>query len=342
MDRLFRPLLGADQETAYGLLKVLTVALASGFLLAARALLRRLGLAAGERAIALLFGGLSVSAWFHFSTPETHAFAFPALALYLVAILAIAEGRGATRANRALLVGSIVVAGLARIDQWRLLPVTALLLALPALRGQRRRVALDLALAGLIGFALATWAVATYVEVPWSDAPRTLVQRTDTRQLAGRLGRLENLEAAKLARIARGIGVYSLLMPLPLADQPDPQRHRAFWEPFSYFLRKPAAAVVLAGVITLVAFSALASLRVAIRGDPFQVAIWLYLVSGWLFYSWFNPWEPFLWLGEFLPFQLALIACALRSRPRSWWTALSVLTAGLAIHNGVYFWTALR
>ncbi len=336
------PLADETRVSAYRLLKILTLAIALSFWLVVRRLLERLGLGDGERALLLSFFGLSTSDWFHFAAPETHALAFPALAAYLLAIVTLSEGRGSTRLARGLLIGSIVVAGLARIDQWRLLPLTALLAMLPALRRVRRQILRDVAIATLIGGVASIVAVHAYVGGPWSDAPEKLLQRTDTRNLARRVGHLANLDGVKLARMARSISTYSLVMPLPVAGQPDASRFRAFWSPVAAFLARPASLAVLAGTLALMLFSAFVAGGAGIRGDPLAIAIALYTGSGWLFYTWLNPWEPFLWLGEFLPFQIALTACALRGRGRPHWIALGVLTLALAAHNGAYFWYALR
>jgi hypothetical protein len=131
-------------DSVYRFLKLFTALTGLGFLLAMRLLFLDLGLRPLPRTVLLAFTGLSASAWFHFSAFETHGLALPAIALYLLALQRLLRQKSWTWGNRLLLIGALIFCGWTRIDLWRFALLSTPLLALPAVRGHRRRFAIDL------------------------------------------------------------------------------------------------------------------------------------------------------------------------------------------------------
>ncbi len=116
-------------------LKGFTASTGLGFLLLLAALMRQLGLTTVRRLVALLFTGVSVTAWFHFSVFETHSLAAIPVILYWLCLFNILRRPEPRPAAYLLLALSLAVAALARFDQFRMLVLTLPLLLLPALKG---------------------------------------------------------------------------------------------------------------------------------------------------------------------------------------------------------------
>jgi hypothetical protein len=326
-----------DVESVYRFLKLFTALTGLGFLLAMRLLFLELGLGTIPRIVLLSFTGLAASAWFHFSAFETHGMALPAIALYLVALHRLLRQKSWTWTNRLLLIGALVLCGWTRIDLWRFALLSIPLLALPALRGHRRQFAILLALALLIGAAGNLWMSHRYLDVPLARTPSHMVARWGRADFKAYLMRAENLTPERLTRVGRAVGIYSILMPV---KRPDEVRY--FYEPLTTHASHPLSLLSLVGVIVLLLRALIRSVLRLIRGDPFHVNIVLQWTAAWLMYTWFNPYEPFLWILEFLPLQIAVIADTCRDETRRFWIVVAVLAALVGLHNWVFFYLVFR
>jgi len=61
-----------------------------------------------------------------------------------------------------------------------------------------------------------------------------------------------------------------------------------------------------------------------------------------VFYTWFHPREPFLWLLECLPLVVVGVAVAMRDRPRLAWAGMVLFSALLLAHNYFAFYVPFR
>jgi len=352
---------GAEIEPTYRYLKVFTAACGLAFLAAMALLFRELGLRPAARIGLLLLTAVSVSAWFHFAAFETHCLAMPALALYLLTLARLRNGKQRTLADRALLIGSLALMACTRVDLFRIAAVSGVLLLLPGLRPARRALALDIALACVLALAGTTLMASAYFNQPIHAAATMAFERHDRDELEGEIRTRQNFGLTSLISVGRAISLYSVVMPVEARPA-----ERSFTAPPSFDLRlhyfgvgafpstrlfsEPArhllgnaisvAALVAAAFLFLRAFAATALRTWA--GDPFHALLVAQAVFGWLFCTWLHPKEPFLWILEFLPLWIAMIADhAERSDRRHDW-ALAAMVAAIAIHNWFAFYVPFR
>lgn len=334
---------GASVDSAFAFLKTFSAACGLAYLVVLRSLLADLRLDARRRALLLFVSGISVSSWFHFSVFETHCAALPALAVYLRCVGRLRGDAPRTNAERAAFVASLVVAGLLRVDLWRFAIVSAALPLLPVLAAHRRTLLVDLGIVALAGVAATAVLARAEFGVDWSEAPATVVERWDRGDLEDRLRTFDNFTPTHLLAVARAESVYTFAMPASARTDAAPDaRIGTFREPLSTAFSHPAALPALLSVVAVLLVTAGYSLVRATHGDPLHTQLWLQWVFGWLLYTWFNPWEPFLWSLEFHGISMvAVAAAAARASQRTWWAA-AALALLLVVHNGASFYWPLR
>jgi hypothetical protein len=359
--RLWQLAYGPGLESAYRYLELFSALCGAGFLAGMAWLFRELGLRSAPRAALLALAGVSLSSWFHFAAFETHALAMPALALYLVALARLRNRAEAGLETHLLLVVSLLVCGWTRVDLFRLAVASAGLLLLPRLRQKRRALAADLALVALLGVAGSTWLAHTYLDVPLREAVTLLLERRERPMLGEQLGRIDNLGARELVRVGRAVSLYSVLMPIEKRDpgrsffapptyrldptyrgRGVPPSSLLFHAPARNLLRTALSAVACVGLCGALLWAGAAGLRAAAGGDVLASTVLLQAVTGWLLYTWFNPREPFLWVAEFMPLWVVLLADGLRSRPAIQGIGYGLLAVAVFLHNGFAFYLPFR
>lgn len=354
-------LFGPGMESVYRYLKLFTALAGVAFLAAMRRLFVELGLGWPQRVVMLALSGVTLAAWFHFAAFETHALALPAFALYLVALARLARGGRRGWGDRLLLVAALLVCGWSRVDLFRFAVATLPILGLPRLRGRRLGLLGDLALVAVLGVAGNALLAMSYLGVPPSRAPLAALARGDRGELQGVLATPANLRPGPLAAVGRAITLYGIVMPVE-----PPAAGRGFLAPPTYevdlqysgqgvypstgLFLEPArnmagsalSLTALAGVVAALAWGLGHSLARAARGDPFHAGLLLQAASGWLLYTWFNPLEPFLWVAEFVPLWMAMVAAVSRGRGRGLWGALAALAGIVLLHNLFAFYLPFR
>lgn len=332
---------GSGIESAYRYLKLFTALTGLGYLMALRGLLRDLGLRSSRRTILLALAGVSVSSWFHFAVFETHCLAMPALALYLATLVRLRRGGPRRPRDRVLFVGALVTASLTRVDLWRFALVSLALPLLPSLRRHWRTLAADLAAVALLGVLASTFFARAYFgDVSLKRASSVTFIRWDRPELRRKMRRFENVRPAELLTVGRAISLYTFAMPVTSQAEADPARAvpRHFREPLATVMGHPIALMTMGTVVAGLFWALIVNVWWAARSDPLASMLVLQWGAGWLFYTWFNPWEPFLWGLEFHLVSVVAIANAARSSPPPVWSALAVGAALLAVHNFVYFY----
>lgn len=350
----WRGVFGDDVDSTFRWLKLFTALLGLAFLVALRRVFVELGLPAPRRIVLSILAGASVAVWFHAAAFETHGLALPGIALWLLALVRLRDRATRTRGDRVLLVASLLLCGWARVDLYRFAAASVVLLALPSLRRFRRGLAVDLALVAVLGVAGTGTMIASYLKLPFGEAVARAFVRTERPELEDRVARAENLTPAHLLVVGRAITVYGVLMPVAAGpvDFRAPADTTArgagdtsialFREPLHRLLGRLPAALALAGLAAVLAIAAAfsaARLRVA---DPLHVTIAFAFVCGWLLYTLFDPFEPFLWIAEFVPLTLVVVADAWRGRGTGSWVALGAVTALTGLHNLIAFYLPLR
>jgi hypothetical protein len=327
---------GGGTASAFLFLKLFTAATGLWFLLTLRVLLRELGLDIALRLALLPLAGLSLAVWFHFSAFETSALTMPLLLLFVIAFLRRVRHGDGSPANHLLLIGSLLLAFWTRSDQWRLPLAAGLALLLPGTREARRGLLLDLVLFAVllpIGYCLIA---SSYFHLPLVQAVHKLIERHDRADLAPRLMTRRNLTPRDFLRVGRANALYSFIM--PIADHPSP-----FSAKLGGLLHSPLSVLALLGVGALLVTTALRSLRRLVSGDPLHVVLWASWIGGWVFYTWFNPHEPFLWILQFGVLEIVALADTWSSRRSAANVAPLVVVAVLvALHNAVFFWLRYR
>lgn len=186
-------------------------------------------------------------------------------------------------------------------------------------------------------------------------------ERDEASHFWGRLGRITNLAPWHLTEVGRAVSLYSLVMPVE-RHPPD----RSFFAPPAFELKlkwrgrgrlpstplfnEPARnmlgaalpLVLLAGAGTMLLWAWYRSFVRLATGDIFHALLIAQAVCGWLFYTWFNPFEPFLWIAEFMHLWIAMIAGHSRDRGFAHWSALALLAVGLGLHNLFAFYLPFR
>jgi hypothetical protein len=357
----WQALFGTGIESVYRYLKLFTALCGAGFLAGMAFLFRELGLDVRLRAVLLLLSGVTVSAWFHFAAFETHCLAMPALALYLLALARLRNRATRSAGDRLLLVASLLVCGWTRLDLFRFAAASLPLLALPRLRRHAKGLAVDLALVALLGLAGNAWLAHSYLGRPFPRALTAAFERDDRNELDGLLATSRNLEPRLLAQVGRAVSLYSFAMPVerpasgrgflaPPTYQLDLEYSgegvlpstELFLEPARNMLGSALGLAALAGVVAVLVWACGRGLGRAATGDPFHAGLALQATCGWLFYTWFNPLEPFLWTLEFMPLWVAMLADGLRGRSRFGALALAALAACLLAHNWFAFYLPFR
>lgn len=334
--RLWQLGLGGGTRSAYLFLKVFTAATGVGFLVTWRLLLCELGLEVAQRMALLPLAGLSMAVWFHYAAFETSGLTVPFLLLFLLAFLRRVRKGDASLSNHALLVASLLVGLWIRSDQWRLPVVTGLTLLLPRARGLRRGLTIDLVLFAVLlplGFLLLA---SSYFHLPIAQSAHRLIERHDRADLAPMLMNRGNLSLRFFVRVARASALYSMIM--PVAEHASP-----FTARLNGLLHAPLSFVALLAVAGLLLVTAARGLRRLAQGDVFQAALWLSWVLGWLFYTWFNPHEPFLWILQFGVLELVAFADTWPATRRLVPIArMAIVSSIVALHNVVFFWLRYR
>jgi len=331
---LWRHGFGGGLDSAFLFLKLFTAATGLWFLVTLRIFLREVGLGVVERLVFLLLAGLSMAIWFHFSAFETSGLTMPLCLLFFVAFLRRVRRQDESLANHLLLVGSLLFAFWTRSDQWRLPVALALTLLLPQMRG--RGLFLDLVLFGAllpVGYCLLA---RSYFHLPWAESARKLLERHDRADLAPLLMTRGNLTARDFTRVWRANAFYSFIMPMGEPLSP-------FSSKLSGLLHSPLSVLALLGVGAVLFTTSVRSLRRLARRDAFHLLLWASWIMGWLFYTWFNPHEPFLWILQFGVLQIAALADTWPASDRKWpIVALGAVAVLVAAHNTVFFWLRYR
>jgi hypothetical protein len=327
---------GGGTRSAYLFLKLFTAATGLWFLVTLRLFLREVGLEVAQRLALIPLAGLSMAVWFHYAAFETSGLTVPLLLLFLVAFLRRVRKRDDSLANHALLVGSMLFAFWIRSDQWRLPVAMGITLLLPKMRGLRRGLALDLGLFAVIlpiGFCLLA---SSYFHVPLAQSAPKLIERHDRADLAPMLMNRRNLAPRYLLRVTRANALYSVIM--PVADQASP-----FSAKTNGLLHSPLSFVALFGVAGLLVITWARSLRRLASGDVFHAMLWISWIMGCLFYTWFNPHEPFLWILQFGVLEIAMLADTWpATRELLPIAGMALVAAVVALHNTVFFWLPYR
>jgi hypothetical protein len=327
---------GGGTRSAYLFLKLFTAATGLWFLITLRVFLREIGLEALQRLAFLPLVGLSMAVWFHYAAFETSGLTLPLLLLFLIAFLRRVRKRDASLTNHVLLIGSMLFAFWVRSDQWRLPVAMGITLLLPKMRGLRRGLALDLGLFAVllpIGFCLLA---SNYFHVPLTQSVHKLVERHDRADLAPMLMNRRNLAPRYLLRVARANALYSVIM--PVADQASP-----FSAKTNGMLHSPLSLSALLGVAGLLLITWTRSLRRLASGDVFHAMLWLSWIVGWLFYTWFNPHEPFLWILQFGVLEIVMLADTWpATRQLLPIAGMALIATVIALHNTMFFWLPYR
>jgi hypothetical protein len=127
--------------------------------------------------------------------------------------------------------------------------------------------------------------------------------------------------------------VSSVLMPV------GPDR---FHDPLAGMMSHPLSAVTLIAYSAMLGAAGYFTWHSRRRGGPLMWVILINWGVGVFLYVWFNPYEPFLWLLEFLPLLIVVLANAFKDRGRRVWSAVAVVTVLVALHNTVFFYAAYR
>lgn len=359
--RVWRIWAEPGMESTYRYLKLFTALCGLGFLSTMGWLFRELRLTAGARVVLLLLTGVSVSAWFHFAAFETHSLALPLLGLYLVALARVRSRPTRSPGDRLLLIVALVLCGLTRVDLFRFAVTSGLLVFLPQVRLRWRTLVFDLAIVALLAVAGSSLLATIYFDDLHDEVPTSALQRNDRANLEDRLWQVSNLAPSPLWNVARAVSVYSLLMPVEPrpADrsffalpsyQFDPQRsgrpksHSTglFLQPMLNLTDYALPLVTLTGTLLALGWAILLTARRVGSLDPFHTLLAAQAGGGWLFYTLFNPFEPFLWIVEFLPLWIAMVADHSRNRALHHWFALAALAVLVATHNTFAFYLPFR
>jgi hypothetical protein len=324
-------------ESAYWYLKVLTVLTGVAFFLTLSRLLRELGLTSARRLLLLLLAGVSVSGWANFTACETHSLAMAAYAEYLTRLIRLSRRDEAARSDLVVLGATLLFMILCRIEHWRLVPLTLVLLLASEFRRVRVQVFAVLALVILLGVSGYFAISKAYFGVPAARVPSVVLDRTDRTNLEGKLMTARNLAWDPVKRMMRATSGYTLVMPT---------RGDRFREYLSDMLDDPLAVFTFVLVGVMLSSTLALGLVSLLSRDPVATLVLPVLVMHWIasfyVYTWFNPHEPFLWLLEFLPLIIVLIGLAYRTSGRLAWSFLGLAIIQVAIHNTVYFYLPYR
>ena len=297
-----KPILYHGAPSVYLYLKVLTIFEAVLFLLIMRAFLLHFGLSPLRRLALLLLTGCSVSVWFHFSAFETHAMAMPALAGYLLLMHRILRDRHSSPSCYILLGICLIIMALVRLDNFRFILLTILILPFHGAREKWKPLILTITLSMLVSIALYFPLTMHYFNVPTRDVTNTILNRFDREDLLMKMKTFRNFTPEKLGGMTAAMTIYSFVMPCG-AD--------TFSTPFADQFKRPGPAVAF-GLFLLGLIAALYRLLLRrIWLNPFFLLLAGTGIASLLFYTWFNPLEPFLWIVEIVPLIVAVFALSL-------------------------------
>lgn len=365
VEHLYALLPGADartMESVYRFLKGFTALCGLGWLLMMRQVFVELEMARALRVALLGLAGVSVSAWFHVSAFETHALALPAMGGWLWAVARWDRARHRTGFSRVVMVLSLVVGALCRIELLFVPLVAFSVLALQSGGREARKLLAELGLVvGLAvgGSALLAWG---HLEYAPQDSVTAAFSRQDRPSIEDQLMRVEHLQPGYVLQVARAVSVYSVVMPVmavpaehPFAAPPqfsvDQVSSRfgqlqgdtqLFREPVQNLLGTAVSAAALVCTLPLLAGGLLGGLWEAKRGNRVAAASLAVGLSGLLLYTWFNPHEPFLWGVEFLPLWLIWIGLFCRRLNRFGVVWVFAAAGSVAVHNWYAFFETFR
>ncbi len=327
---LLSPLFAHEDRTeaAYRFLKGFAVVTGIAFLIALVFLLRAMELPLSIRLAIVLMAGTAVTAWFHFAAVETHSLGMWALCLYLLILFRLIRQSQFGWREQGLLFVALTFAALCRADLWRFIVLTLPLLLVPSLTRFRRRLAVILGTVLAVGLAGYLLLNIFYVGVPLKSISDTLFSRRDRPSLKSDVRTTDNFKSPFPAQMLRATTIYSILA--PVGDD-------YFLSTLKGMTTRPlpcSALVLLALIWARLLWHLLVKLK---EKDWFVGIVALQWIAAQVFYTWYNPHEPFLWLLEFLPLFIVLLADSCR-RPGLLFRVLLPATAILVCaHNWVYF-----
>jgi hypothetical protein len=358
--KVWEPIWGGGLKSAYLYLKLFTAFFGLLFFISLRALFQQLNLSTFQRVSLMFFSAVSVSIWFHFSAFETHCVAMPALVFYIRALVRIRDNQKRSRMDRILLIGSMLVCGWTRVDLFRFALLTPPLLLLAKAKQHWRTLVIDMFIVCILGLAGNSLLTSLYFcQPPWKTTTRVLA-RWDRPDLKTRMQRVENLSLSQLQTVGRAITLYGILSPVDSRKPEkgffsvpeyrlDPQNAdnqydetKLFLMPATNLLKTAISAAALFGIISIFGWAGVCTIRRILKGDLLHCAVALQAVGGWLLYTWFNPFEPFLWVVEFVPLWFAVIAESLSDRPRICWSFLTAVAFFVALHNYFAFYLSFK
>ena len=327
---LVTPWWAPGAQVAYVYLKVVAALTGAAYLATLLVLLQALGLSPPRRLVLLFLAASSVTAWFNFAGIETHSLALWAYNVVLLCVVRAVRGRVFRTRDALLLAVALAFAALSRLDNWRLVPLTALLLPFPQMRWRRGRFAAALGLAVVLACAGNLVVGKAYFDLPVGEVPGRILARSDRHDLQVKMKRAENLNAGLLVQMGRATAVYTVMMVPPVRAR--------FTAPLASMWAGALSSAALAGMLLFWARVLVPLARGLSRGDPFLWLITVGWVGALVFYTWFDPFEPFIWLLEFLPLLVALAARTLRPAGRRSFVFLALLATVTAAHNWVDFY----
>jgi hypothetical protein len=335
-----------DPASAIRFLRWLPAIAGLGYLIALRLLLAGLGLGPWRRIALLSLGGFAMAAWGGFALIETYALAMPFFMLYLACMRRVLSAGPIRRRDHAGVIVALAGCAWARLELAGLAGVTLLILLHPGLGARRRALAADLVAAAVLIVAGSVALAMHQLDASPRKAVRKLLARGDRATLAPAIGTTANLGPGHLLRVARAATVYAFLMPAGGApreeDVPGERRVRYFTEPAARYLDRPLAWPAVAGVLVFLGVTAAWSFARLARGDPFFALLAVLWVAGLLFYAWFNPREPYLWIQPFAALAIAAFAAGSAALPARGWTAVAGLAALIGAHNAIWFRQAFQ
>jgi hypothetical protein len=358
--KVWEPLWGGGLGSAYIYLKLFTAFFGLLFFISLRSLFQQLNLSTFQRILLMSFSAASVSIWFHFSAFETHCVAMPALVLYIRELVRLRDNQKRNRMDRILLVGSLLVCGWTRVDLFRFALLTPPLFIFAKAKQHWRTLVVDMSIVCILGLAGNSLLSSLYFrQPPWKTTTRVLA-RWDRPDLKTRMQRLDNLSFSQLQTVGRAITLYGILSPV---DNREPKggffavpeyrlnpsnadnqydETKLYLAPARNMLGTAISATALLGIISLFVWAAICTTRRLIKGDLLHCAVALQAIGGWLVYTWFNPVEPFLWVVEFVPLWVTVIADSLRDRPRNYWALMTAVALFVGLHNYFAFYLSFK
>jgi hypothetical protein len=281
-----------------------------------------------------------------------------ALAVYLITTWRLATRPTRSTVDRLLFISSLLFAGLVRVDLFRFAAFSTVLLLVPHLKKFRASIAVDLGITVVLGAAGCMLLSYAYLGSTNNLATAALT-RQDRSGLATRLARVENLVPNNLIVVGRAISSYSIVMPVrdsgpgesslgPSGDSETLSSSRQlsvpskqpsnpiFGEPLRHLLLSPTGLLALYGIVLVLGHAAVLCFVQAFAGHAFHLILITQWITGWLLYTWFNPFEPFLWVAEFMPLHIAALAAVIRGV--RWWAATAIVALLVAVHNWQHFY----